>query len=125
MTYSRKLPFGLRMARIGWARSIEPIKVGACLVDGGLIIIGSNERKSSPVLLKYGYNYTDSIHAETSVLARLDSQPRSMVYTYRETKDGELANALPCHACMKLLQERGVRKVTYTVKGSFSTEWIQ
>lgn len=118
------LPFGLRMARTGFMRSNEKIKVGAAYVEGGLIVIGSNHRKSSPILLKYGYPFVDSIHAETMALARVDNCKHGVVYVYRETRNGGLAMSRPCEACMRLLHDRGVRRMIYTVAGSWQEEKV-
>src|SRR5579872_3332261 len=119
------LPFALRLARIGFLRSTEKIRVGAALVDKGLLIIGSNQRKSSPALIRYKYRFIDSMHAETSLFARLTKVGKNaIVGVYRETAAGELALARPCEGCMRLLREHGVRATIFTTANGYTMENI-
>lgn len=119
------LPLGLRLARMGFDRSKQPIKVGAALVAGGIMIIAHNQRKSAPILVKYKYQFIDSMHAETSLFAHLDKPPKNMVvYTFRATKAGRLAIARPCDSCMQLLKDQHVKKIVYTIDNGWATEKI-
>lgn len=134
-TNSSHIPFGLRMAKVGSIRSTLPIKVGACLIDKGRIIIAWNRKRTSPAASKL-YRWPNQAHAEFLLFARttirgneiIDISPtpssKGTIYVYRETADGEFAMARPCEWCMGFLGRIGIRSVVYTVNKYWRKEKI-
>lgn len=121
---SKKLPFGLRLAREGFFKSKYKVKMGAALIERNRLTISWNESKSSPILKKH-YKWDTNLHAETSLFPHGETvSNRAMVFIYRATKNGRLAKARPCASCLKLLRTHGVRKITYTITDSWVTERI-
>lgn len=113
------------MAKIGFAESKQPIKVGAALLEGGKITISFNEKKSSPAAKSNGYLFEDSLHAECKLFAhRSMPAKKATVYVYRALKDGTLALARPCDECMTLIKMWGVKRVVYTITDGWQKEKI-
>lgn len=113
----------------------ERFAVGATLVSGGQVIsVGVNTNKSHPVQKKYNkYRNIDkpmhhNLHAEIAAileaLHKLDDLKNVKVYVYRETKDGKVAMARPCPACMACLTDNGVRDIYYTTDIGYAYEHV-
>jgi|SRR6185437_5660114 len=125
MRRKKKLPFGLRMAKVGFEQSKEPIQVGAALLEGGSITISFNEKKSSPAAKQNGYMFENSLHAELKLFAHRNTPAnKATVYVYRALKDGTLAIARPCTDCMTLIKCWGVKRVVYTIQDGWQKEKI-
>lgn len=94
-------------------RSRERFKVGAVLVQRGVVIcVGNNSSKTHP---RFGSKSPyKTLHAEGSVLYNanklgIDTKGTTM-YIFREN----YRNSKPCRDCQKLIREAGVSKVIYT-----------
>ena len=110
-------------------------RVGAAIVCGGQVInVGVNMAKTHPMQKRYnkyrnlGKPIHDHLHAEMDailkVLHQLDDLKNVKVFVYRETKDGKMAMARPCAACMPALVEHGVRHIYYSTDVGFAYEYI-
>lgn len=73
-------------------------------------------------------NSKGPVHAEFSALNYLLNQKidlsNSIIYVYREHKDGSLAMARPCPRCMALIKKCGIKKIRYTGDGSYIKEIV-
>ena len=119
-----KLPFGLAQARVGFRRAtFRKHPMGAAYVDAGLVVIASNVQKTHPLSKEYESRW-EWLHAEHNLLRNISNASKGIVYVYRETKDGHLAMSRPCDGCRRLLLDRGVKKVIYTIQDSWATERI-
>jgi deoxycytidylate deaminase len=115
------LPWGLQLCRKFFRKSYNRKKVVAAYIDGGKIILESNSKKSHPEALKLG-SRLGSIHAEMHVLFSVPDASKGTMYIYRETSDGVLGLARPCESCMKLLLQKGVKRIVYSTKNGFAKE---
>ena len=116
--------FGLKMAKIGFARKKHQRKpMGSAYVEAGKIIIASNHNKTHPMSKKYDSRH-ECIHAEHEALRNIDDASRGVLFVYRETKAGDVAMARPCDGCQRLLRDKNVRKVIYTTENGFAVEKI-
>ncbi len=80
------------------------------LKNGNPISVGFNQVKTNPD------GWWKGLHAEVHAIknagkARLK---KASIFVYRETRDGEIANARPCPRCMDALRENGFKWVFYT-----------
>lgn len=60
-------------------------------------------------------------HAEARILKK--AGPNAILYVGRANRSGEWALAMPCRNCMRLIRQRHVRVVYYTVAPN-AYEWI-
>jgi deoxycytidylate deaminase len=106
-------------------KSNSKFRLGCVLVKKGRIIsIGWNNMvKTNPKCKTYG----NFIHSELHCLLNTEySKTRgSIVYIYRETKGGELAQSRPCPVCYEALRIAGVKKIRYTIKSGYAEESIK
>lgn len=89
-------------------------KMGCVIVKGKRVVgVGYNQLKSHP---KSPHEWK-TIHAEFHATLGTDlAELRgSTVYVYREKKNGDLANAMPCRSCRRMLESLGVKEVFYTI----------
>lgn len=111
------------------------VNIGCVIVYGHKIISsGFNSMKSHPLQRKYNTYRFDvdgesahTLHAETQALLPLIGRndidfSRVSLYTYRQCKNGCLANARPCTSCMALIRSLGIRHIYYTNEGSYVNE---
>ena len=96
------------------ALSNHRVHVGVVLVRKKPLIACSNLKKSHP----YGYsdNFKRSIHAEQRAIINCNAEDikGSIVYVYREYKDGRPALSRPCNYCYSMMKKYGVKKVYYS-----------
>ena len=112
----KRLPFGLRLAKLAAEKSNYKIRVGAAILDGNKIFISWNKKKSSPALRYYLYKYETCLHAETGLFPHGKEWSRkAKLYVYRELKNGNPANALPCENCLKMIKSFSIRTLVYTI----------
>lgn len=113
------LMFGLRMAREGARRSDFKIKIGAALVNKGLILVAHNSTKTQPAVLYHGYQFPNQSHAEFQLFnhttRNVFKRTKGICYVYREHADGKLALAKPCASCLAYLDWMGIRTIIHTV----------
>lgn len=111
-------------------------KIGCVIVDKHRIISsGSNsDTKCHPIqadLDKRMFNCecAGKLHAEVaSIIPLLKYKPdlsRSILYTYREHKDGTLAMSRPCSRCMQLIKSVGIKRIRYTTPDGFASEILE
>jgi deoxycytidylate deaminase len=111
----RRLPRKFEIARAAsfLSRARTARKVGAALFSGSILLsVGSNEyNKTHPNSAPYC-----NLHAEHRCLLRRqwrENGKNLCIYVYRELSNGTLACSKPCHNCMNLLKEAGVKKAYY------------
>lgn len=110
--------------------------IGAiCEYKGSIIGKAWNSNKTSTLQARYNVcRYNDNstaakVHAEISLLQKIrwkfgDNIDWSKVhfYTYREFKDGRLANSRPCPACLEAMRQAGIKKFAYTTEQGYAEE---
>lgn len=66
------------------------------------------------------------LHAEMMCLLNIRDMDidfsKVELYIYREDKNGNLAICRPCAACMKMIDNLGIKKIHYTTDGGFANE---
>lgn len=94
--------------------------IGCVIAKRNKIVgIGWNKLKTHPNS-PHPYN---SLHAELDAIIRENIDMANLeVYTYREHRDGRLANARPCKTCQAALKSIGVTKMNYTFDGEYRSE---
>lgn len=101
--------------------------IGAVVVSGKAILsTGYNSNKTRPLQHRYNIyrhfkDYETSMplgHAEINALSRLIGKEinwdKVSIFIYRELKNGTIACARPCPACMKLIRDLGIKEFYYT-----------
>jgi deoxycytidylate deaminase len=121
-----KLPFGMRMARVGMLKSAHKIKVGAALVSKGKIIVAWNMTKTSPAALRHNYRWADQAHAEFNLFSHtvVPGDTEGTVFVIRELADGSLATAKPCDKCREFLKFMGIKRIVYSMYNEIVKEKI-
>lgn len=113
-----------------------PARIGcAVYYKGTLLAKGHNSNKTSPIQDKYNfYRYKSNSnsylppknHAEIATLKKiryLDIDfSKVEVYTYRELKNGHVANSRPCPSCMKFIKDLRIKKIYYTTDDGYAEE---
>lgn len=113
-------------------------RIGCVVVyKGSVLAKGFNSDKTHTIQNKYNVlRYKDSgnrylpskIHGELSVLSKIKyldiDFSRVHLYVYRELKDGTLAMARPCKACMAAIKQMGIKRIYYTTECGFAAERI-
>jgi deoxycytidylate deaminase len=104
----------LKLARNISLYSTFKYKVGAVIAKKNPISVGFNQQKSHPT---YSIGINTTVHAEMGALihAQFDDLSDSVVYVYREDRQGFPAIARPCEKCLQALKDRGVKKMIYSV----------
>ena len=95
-------------------------KLGSVIVRGSKIVsVGTNKIKTHP----RSPHIFGSLHAEAAAIL-LSKQDLSgcEIYVYRETKAGVPAMSRPCIYCFPFIKEAGIKKVHYSINGSYKTE---
>lgn len=98
--------------------------------------IGWNVVKENPIQKQYNkYREFDvdvarnSLHAEMMSIVRAKKMDidfgRASIFVYREYKNGELAIAKPCPACMNAIRDIGIKDIYYTGNGSYIHERLR
>lgn len=102
--------------------------LGAVLAYGNKVIsVGWNSMKTNPLQKELNkqrnFDKEDSpnngaVHAELACLLNVQymdiNWSKAALYIYRQHKNGQPALAKPCKACMKAIQDKGIRKVYWT-----------
>ena len=117
--------------------SYKRIKIGCIITDKHKIIsAGVNKCKSHPIQkmlnIKYykskfkSYKFRHCLHAEIDAVLNSGNKDLSglSVYIYRENIYGEKEMCRPCPACMKVLKDKGIKKIFYTTKDGYTEEDI-
>lgn len=68
----------------------------------------------------------DKCHAECAAISKIKyldiDFSRAHLYIYRELRDGSIAMARPCPACMAAIKEMGIKTIHYTTDSGFAAE---
>lgn len=106
-------------------KSPSRYQLGAVVLNkrGHIISTGNNDMTKTHPKHKTWGNF---VHAELDALLGLNPQDtkNGTVYVYRETRNGELANARPCPICEKAIRLYKIRKICYTVSGGYKEEYL-
>lgn len=99
-------------------------KLGAVVVKKNKIV-GMGYNKPNKTHPKSNNNFK-TVHAELDAIlgVNLNELNGATIYVYRETKDGEPANAKCCKNCEELLRMVGIKKICYTMDKSYREEVI-
>ncbi len=114
-------------------------KIGCIIVYKNAILAkGWNSDKTHTAQAHYNkWRYKNSsndylpekLHAEIGCLEKIKyldiSFSRVHLYIYRELKNGQLAMARPCAACMAAIREMGIRHIHYTTECGFAHEILK
>lgn len=119
----------------------DPFHLGCVFVYQGHVIgSGFNEDKTSPIQKKYNryrhfkYDNKPIMHKNHAEISCLKSVPKSVdaatdwskvkVYIYRVSpgRDSKYGLARPCSGCLKMLRDKGVRRIYYTGDSSYVYE---
>lgn len=121
---SNELPWALNLARKHFKKlPSKKKKVVACFMDGGTIIMASNQKKTNPHAARLNYRNCH-MHAEFSVLRQVRDAKNGTLYVYRENQGGVISLARPCNECMVYIREKGVRKIVYSTNQGWAKERI-
>ena len=113
-------------------------RIGCIAVyKGSVLAKGFNSDKTHTIQSRYnvmrykdiGNRYLPSkIHGELAVLQKIKyldiDFSRVHIYVYRELKDGTIAMARPCPACMAAIKQMGIKHIHYTTECGFAAERI-
>lgn len=117
--------------------SFPKYKLGCVIVYKNKVIsVGWNTSKENPLQKKYNvYRGFDAdtaknyAHAEINALISakyLDiNWNKASIFVYREYKNGSIAPARPCPACMKAIIDIGIKNIYYTDKGKYIHEILE
>lgn len=104
------------------------IKVGAAILKGRRIVsVGFNRTKTTPLIRRKLSNTSlvDKLHAEMSAIlkARTDLYGAT-IYVARTTAFGTLSMSKPCHLCMAMIREAGIKNIYYTTMNGWEHERV-
>ena len=116
------------------------VKIGCIVVYKGTILAkGCNSDKTHTFQARYNkWRYSEDennrylpakIHAEADCLNKIKyldiDFSKVHVYVYRELRDGTVAMARPCPACMAAIKKMGIQNIHYTTDCGFAAERIK
>lgn len=86
-------------------------QLGAVIVKSGRILsFGCNQKKSHPGSPFCG------LHAEMSAIRNCDHDlAGASMYVFRQRKDGSLGISKPCKHCERLIRQKKLKRVYFTV----------
>lgn len=111
-------------------------RIGTVIVYKGTVLAkGYNTDKTHTTQAKFnklrfkdcGNNYLpDKCHSEILALQKvkyLDIDfSRVHVYTYRELRNGKLAESKPCQSCLAAIKKLGIKNIHYTTNDGYCHE---
>lgn len=113
----------------------DKIHIGCVAVyKNHVLAVGYNTNKTHPLQMKYNWyrkktypgEFTQKLHAEISCIMQIKDMnidfSKVELYIYRENGNKELAMSRPCGACMKAIDDLGIKKIHYTTNGGFADE---
>jgi tRNA(Arg) A34 adenosine deaminase TadA len=93
----------------------------AIVYKGQIIILGRNQYKTHPIMIKYGKNdKAIYLHAEIDAIVRCINKYGSNIlskcdlYVLRTDKMNRISSSKPCEGCQKAVEAFGIRKVFHT-----------
>lgn len=108
-----------------------------CVISykGSILAKGYNSNKTHTTQAKYNiWRYKDKsnnylpekVHAEIAALVKIQyldiDFSKVRIYIYRETRNGKLAMARPCPACLTRIKELGIKHISYTTDSGYASE---
>lgn len=119
-----------RIAREQMFLSDHEVRMGAVMVISSKQYIASHNRKNKthPLIAIHYPNFVQSIHAELNALIRYNEirlgklPKRTVMYVYREERNGAVSLAKPCKICQKLMRKAGIKKVYYSTDNGVQIE---
>lgn len=128
--------------RVALNSDFKGTHLGTVIVYKGRIVsTGYNSKKTHVVQKKYNQKYRtfnksdkpirDSLHAEISALVAIPKcvennidYSKCKIYIYRvcSGKRLKMGLAYPCSACLKAIEDKGIRKIYYTTDSGFAME---
>ena len=113
-------------------------RIGCVVTYHGTVLAkGFNSDRTHTSQAKYNkWLYTDSgnrylpskLHSEVAALQKIKyldiDFSKVHVYVYRELRDGSLAMARPCKACMAAIKKMGIKHIHYSTDSGYAYERI-
>ncbi len=109
-------------------------KIGAAIViDGQVVSVGTNIRKSHPLQQKYDRFRSEKpediphyLHAEMAAIVRAKDLDlaNAEIYIFRRNLNDKLGMCRPCPACMKAIKDFGIKVVAYTTDSGYAVETL-
>lgn len=113
-------------------------RIGCIVVYKGAILAkGYNTDKTHTAQAQYnkwrykktdGRYLPDKCHAEVACIFKIQyldiDMSRVHVFIYRETRNGALAMARPCNACLHAIKDMGIKNIHYTTDSGYAYEKI-
>lgn len=106
-------------------------QLGAAIMIQGKKIISSGanlQSKTHPYVFHHGEHFSRGIHAEMAAIFRVKNKETlkgATIIVYRQTKNGDFANARPCPMCLELIRQYGFKKMIYTTDKGIIEEKIR
>lgn len=112
------------------------VRIGTIIAYKGAVLAkGWNRDKTHSIQEKYCHKryapskthyFPSKQHAEVHALSKvryLDIDfSKVEIYNYRELKDGSLAMARPCEACLEVIKRYGIINIFYTTQDGYAHE---
>ena len=75
-----------------------------------------NQKKTHPLIIKYGYKMNAHLHAELAVVIKhgITNCHNSTLVVVRVRSNGDLALSKPCDCCSRMIFEIGFRSVYFS-----------
>lgn len=99
-------------------------RCGCVIVSKQILSIAHNLEKSHPIQAELNYyrfghddNCQHHIHAEINAIVKVKDKKKlkgAAIYIARIDRWGNLKDAFPCKACLKLIHKYGIKKIIYT-----------
>ena len=113
----------LRLAEVMSGYSDYPrIHIGCCIIKKHSVIsTGCNKVKTHPMQEKYNKELPFNkkrhyLHAEIDALIKATDTENATMYVSRRGRDNIYRLSKPCPACMKMIQDSGIKRIVYTVE---------
>lgn len=96
-------------------------QVGSVIVQGNKIISWGYNQNKTHSQAPHSYKF---IHAEFDSIRKLTPEQLkgSIIYVYRETKNGDLGMSKPCPSCKKLIEDVGIKGIAYSTESGYVYE---
>ena len=128
----KELTSGLRKAYEASMDADHPkYQLGAAIMLQGKKIVstGANlQNKTHPYVFHNGFHFSRGIHAELAAIFRVKNKETlkgATIFVYRQTKNGDFANARPCAMCYELIKQYGFKKMVYTTDKGIVEEKVR
>lgn len=124
-------PKAMKKAHEQSLKSSHPkYQLGAVIVSQGKIYaMGMNhQEKTHPYIFFNGEHFNRGIHAEISAIFKVKNKENlkgATMFVYRQTKNGDMANARPCKMCYELIKKHGIKRIVYTTPFGIIVEKVR